>query len=100
MILMKKTFALVLALCLLLCGCGGKNADPSSAPGTTAAPSETELAPISTTAPNTEAPETQPPVTTEAVTAAPIVYTNPLTGEILDAPFTNRIFAVSINNLK
>lgn len=96
---MKKTIALVLALCLLLCGCGGKDADPTAAPGTTA-PSETEPASISTTAPNTEAPETQPPVTTEATTATPIVYTNPLTGEILDAPFTNRIFAVSINNLE
>ena len=101
MILMKKTFALVLALCLLLCGCGGKEADPTVAPeATVTAPVEQTTEPAATEAPATEAPETEPPVTTEAPTEAPIVYRNPLNGEIVDAPFTNRIFAVSINNLK
>ena len=96
---MKKTIALVLALCLLLCGCGGKDADPTVTPDTTAATAEQQQTPV-TDAPETEAPETEPPVTTEATTEAPVVYRNPLNGEIVDEPFTNRIFAVSINNLE
>jgi len=92
---MKKMIALVLALALLLCGCGGNssetqapetNAPTAGTTGTTAAPTEPEI---------TEVPET-----TAAPTEAPVVYRNPLTGEIVDEPFTNRIFAVSINNLE
>lgn len=86
---MKKIIALLLALSLcLLCGCGG-DAKQTEAP-------TTEAAPV-TDAP-TEAPATEAP--TEAPTEAVQVYTNPLTGEVLDAPFTNRLFAVTINNLE
>ena len=45
-------------------------------------------------------------ITTEATTEAtteptepPVLYRNPLTGEPLDEPFTNRLFAVSISNI-
>ena len=80
---MKKLIALILALAMCaLCGCGG-NAEETTVPATEAP----------TTTPATEAPET------EAPTEAAVVYTNPLTGETLDAPMENRIFAVSINNL-
>jgi len=98
---MKKMIALVLALSLLLCGCGGKEPDPTAAP-TTAVPTQATNAPQpGTEAPATEVPVTEPPVeTTEAPTEAPTVYRNPLNGEILDEPFTGRIFAVSINNLE
>ena len=82
---MKKMLALLLALSLLLCGCAGAETPP-----TTEAPAETVTEP---TAEPTEEPTVAP--TTEP---AP-VYTNPLTGEELDAPVDNRIFAVSINNL-
>lgn len=91
MYLMKKLIALILALCLcMLCGCGG-NASETEAP--------TTEAPASEAVPNTEAPATEEP--TEAPTEeTEVVYTNPLTGEVLDAPLENRIFAVTINNLE
>ena len=66
------------------------------------------------TIPTTEATEASTEPTTEATTEAtteptteatteptepPVIYRNPLTGEVVDAPFTNRIFAVSISNV-
>lgn len=83
---MKRLIALLLALCLLLCGCGG-------------APEETSVP--TTEAPTTEATTEAPTETTEApteTTAAPVVYRNPLTGEVLDAPYTGRPVTVTINN--
>lgn len=86
---MKRIFALMLALCLLLCACGAKPAEttapPTTVPETTAAPE--------TTAP----PETTVPPTTEA-TEPPPVDTNPLTGEALDAVIDSRPYAIMINN--
>ena len=76
---MKRMLALAL-LCALLCGCG-------------AAPAET-TAPETTAAPTTE-PTTEP---TTVPTEPPVVHRNPLNGEILDEPFTDRIVAVSITN--
>lgn len=98
---MKRTFALLLAAILLvLCGCGGEQPEPqpTATVPVTQSPtvSVTDPATEPTTEPVTE-PETQP--ATEAPTE-PKVYKNPLNGEILDAPFTNRIFAVCINNRK
>ena len=78
---MKRILALSLALVLLLCGCGA----------------EPEPTTIATTEPITEA-TTEP--TTVPTTEPPPVYTNPLTGEIIDEPIDTRIFAVSINNLQ
>ncbi len=83
---MKKLIALMLVLALMLCGCGGTKA-PEAAP--TQAP---ETVPETTAEPTTE-PTTVP-------TTEPIVYTNPLNGEVLDAPFTNRIFASTISNIR
>jgi len=83
---MKRLFSLMLILCLLLAGCGGQTAPETTAAPTTAAPT--------TAAPTTE-PTTEP---TTVPTEPPVVYTNPLTGETLDAPMENRIFAVTINN--
>lgn len=37
---------------------------------------------------------------TEATTEPAPVYTNPLTGEVVDEPVTRRVFSVSINNLR
>ena len=59
--------------------------------------------PPTTQAP-TEAPSTEPPTTTEAETEPPTtepapVYRNPLNGELLDAPYTGRIFISTISNV-
>lgn len=78
---MKRILALILALTLLLCGCGAK---PEPTTEATAEPA-TDVTTEPTTVPTTEPPP---------------VYTNPLTGEVIDEPIDTRIFAVSINNLK
>ena len=85
---MKRLIALMLMLTLLLCGCGAKGEPavteaPAAVPETTAAP---------TAEPTTE------PTTVPTPEPAP-VYVNPLNGEILDAPFTGRIFANTVSNL-
>lgn len=80
---MKKILTLLLALSLLLCGCGGQNVqtEPTTVPATEA----------------TAAPTTEP--TTVPTTEPEPVYYNPLTGEEVEQPLENRLFAVSINNL-
>lgn len=83
---MKKIIALTLAL-MLLCGCSANGA----APETTAAPTVEQ-----TQAPTTE-PATEP---TTVPTTEPEVYRNPLNGEVLDAPFTERIFANTVSNMQ
>lgn len=85
---MKRIIALMLTLTLLLCGCGAKGEPavtevPAAVPETTAAP--------------TAEPTTEP--TTVPTTEPAPVYVNPLNGEILDAPFTGRIFANTVSNL-
>ena len=50
-----------------------------------------------TTEPPTEAPTTEPP--TEPPTEPAPVYRNPLNGEILDEPYTGRIFISTISNV-
>lgn len=88
---MKRIVALILALSLVLCGCGGGTAEttvPTTVPETTEAP---------TTVPETTVPPetTLPPETTEP---AP-VDTNPLTGEPLEEVSNLRPTAIMINNL-
>ena len=85
---MKRLIALMLMLTLLLCGCGAK-----SEPAVTEAPA---AVPETTAAPTAE-PTTEP--TTVPTTEPAPVYVNPLNGEILDAPFTGRIFANTVSNL-
>lgn len=85
---MKRLIALMLMLTLLLCGCGAKRE-----PAVTEAPA---AVPETTAAPTAE-PITEP--TTVPTTEPAPVYVNPLNGEILDAPFTGRIFANTVSNL-
>lgn len=82
---MKRFLAFTLVLVLLLSGCGSQSEPAAS---TDAAVETTEAAVVETTAPATEPP-----------TEAPVVYRNPLNGEILDEPFTGRIFANTISNI-
>ena len=84
---MKKAIAFLLALTLLLCGCGAKS-EPTEAP--TTVPSTTEAP---TTEPTVE--ETEPPTTEPAP-----VYRNPLNGAVLEEPYTGRIFAVTVSNIR
>ncbi len=88
---MKRFFALSLVLALLLSGCGAGEEAPSvlEAPALNGAVTSND--PETATEVPTEAPTTVP--TTEAE-----VYFNPMTGEILDAPFDGRVYAVSICN--
>lgn len=89
---MKRFLALALALTLMLtlAACGGQEPEE-----TTAAPVTTQTP---TTAPTTE-PETEPP-TTVVETESPVLYRNPLNGEPVEAPYTARPVAVTINNIK
>lgn len=85
---MKRLFALLLAVMMILCACGGNE------PAQTTGPVEQTTA--SATEGTTEAPTTEVPETT---TPAGLLY-NPLTGEPLDAPYTGTPTAVVINNIK
>lgn len=89
---MKRFFALILALSLLLCACGSKPAE------TTAPPTTVPVTTEPTTVPTTVPPETTVPPTAEP-TEPPPVDTNPLTGEALDEVTDLRPTAVMINNL-
>lgn len=93
---MKRLFALLLALSMLmLCGCGDGSNDESS---TTTAPEQTQettLAPSESTPDTTAASED---TTEDTTTAEPLVYRNPLNGQVLDEPYTGRVFAYSISN--
>lgn len=93
---MKKIIALLLALSLLLCGCGSKAPDPQ--PETTSAPEASSEATTEVTAGETTEATTEP--ATEPTTEPEPVYCNPLTGETLEEPWTKRVFGVSIGNSK
>ncbi len=123
---MKRIVALLMIVCLcILCGCVSTPVENPSTAGTTqstegstgsqnqssqSTAATTEPAPTTQapTAPSTEptAP-TEPEATTPPGFQDPVYgpsdskpYENPLTGEGLAEPYTGRVFAVSINNLK
>ena len=79
---MKKRIALILALALMLCGCSAKP-EPTTQPTVA-----TTVATEPTTEPTT-VPTTEPPV-----------YIHPLNGSELSEPFTGRIFANTISNVR
>lgn len=78
---MKRIVTLLIALCLLLCACGGAETEPTT-DATTESTAETTVE------------------TTTEVTDPPILYRHPLNGTPLEAPFIGRPTAVVINNLK
>ena len=75
---MKRTVTLLIIVCLLLCACGSKTEAPT-----------TEVTTEATTV-----------ATTEATEPVPSVCRHPLTGQVLETPYTGRPTAVVINNLK
>ena len=83
---MKRIFALMLALMMLLSGCGGKTETPK----------------VEATQPAATVPETTEEPTTEPTTepTEPPVYRNPLNGQIIDEPYTDRLFACTISNMQ
>ena len=91
---MKRLLALILAMIMLLCGCGAKEAPSVQAPAKDAASVQT-TAPAETTEETTE-PITEP--TTEPT--EPEIFRNPMNGQIVDEPFTGRIHANIISNMR
>lgn len=85
---MKKLIALTLALCLVLCGCGGGDSE------------ETTAVPTETTEVTVEPTEEYIPVTEAPVEEGIPENVNPLTGEELEEESNARPFAVMINNHK
>lgn len=94
---MKRMTALVLALCLLLAGCGAKS---ETAQVTQEPVSLDDL--IEANGRTPEHGEKPAAETTEETTlpTEPEVYYNPLNGEILDEPFTDRLYASTISNMQ
>ena len=92
---MKRLFALLMAACLLLCGCGTQEPDPTELP-----PPSTEDKPIvqvPTTKP-TEPPTTAATDPTEPPETQPQGFPNPLTGVYGEEEVVNRPYAVVFNN--
>lgn len=90
---MKKVFALMLVLGIVLCGCTAKPAEttaPATVPTEATVPTIQEPSEVPTTVP-TEAPTTAP--------TEPSVIANPLSGQVLESAMTSRNFAVVINNV-
>lgn len=79
---MKRIFAMLLCLCLLLCGCNKAEPVPTTEP---------------TTEPTT-APTTEP--TTAPTTEPPVLYRNPINGQPLEAPYKGRIVTAVLGNTK
>lgn len=88
---MKRIFVLLLALCLVLCGC--KKTEPAGTTAATQAPKPTQPSvPVTeATQPATEATQAPKPV---------VLYRHPLTGEPVEAPWSGQVTAVVVNNLK
>ena len=91
---MKRMLSWILVLTLLLSGCAGKETNAQESPNNPESPAAQETL-TETTAAGAEE-------TTEATTAPtePQIYRNPLNGEILDAPFTGRVYASTISNMQ
>lgn len=92
---MKRLFALLLVLTLLLCACGTEPADvPSTEPSTDTPTQNTQV-------PTQEDPSEDPTEeSTEPVTEPQLLYQNPLNGEAIAEPYTGRPVAVVINNIQ
>lgn len=96
---MKRSLCLLLVLSLLLCGCGGKMEYVADNAVNTAPGAADE--PLGGTPGRIDVEETVAETTEETtVPTEPEIFRNPLNGEILDAPFTGRVFANTVSNLQ
>lgn len=89
---MKRIFVLMLAFCLILCGCGSGSGEETAETTTLATTAATQPPATAATEPTEE--------TTEATTGVtePISYYSLLSGEPLEQKDTRRPFAIMINN--
>ena len=93
---MKRMIAWLLVLTLLLSGCAGKQTYVDDNVANTAPEAAVqETVPGESTQETVEETQEETTVPTE-----PEVFRNPLNGEVLDAPFTSRIFANTVSNLQ
>lgn len=91
---MKRLITMLLVLSMLLCGCGGK--EPASAEDTV--PVQTAATVLTEALEETAAPTEETTVPT--VPTEPEIFRNPLNGEILEEPFTGRVYANTVSNLQ
>ena len=96
---MKRIIAWTLVLALLLCGCAGKDAYVEDSAVNTAPDAVEET--LGGTPDSAEVEETVEE-TTEMTTAPtePQIFRNPLNGEIIDEPFTGRVYASTVSNMQ
>ena len=101
----KQLTTLVIVLAVIMVACIGLGAflilrdnQPQQPQPTAATKAPAAEAPttVPTAAPITE-PTTEP--TTAPTTEPPVIYTNPLTGEVVDAPIETRVFTCTISNV-
>lgn len=99
---MKRTLSLLLAvLLILLCGCAETPAPTDASQNTAASvssdpqPTQTDPEPTQT---DPEPTQTDPIPTDPEPTDPEILYYNPLTGESMESPMTDRPFAIMLNN--
>lgn len=94
---MKRMILPVLALCMLLCACGGPADTTLPSTDSTSTTASSDAATTSTTKPAQEG--TAAP-SDETTAPADALYRSPLTGEALNALWTGNATAVVINNLE
>ena len=88
-----------MVLALLLCGCSGAKEEAKQEQQEQLAAAEAAEAAEEMEQPQETVVETEP-VEETTVPTEPEIYRNPLNGEILDEPFTGRVFASTISNLQ
>jgi len=95
---MKRMLAWLLVLTLLLSGCAGNNKTYVEDDVTNTAPGAADE-PLGGTPGRIDVEETTEPTEATTVPTEPVVYRNPLNGEILDEPFTGRVYGSTISNM-
>ncbi len=98
---MRRLLPLLLVLILLLCACASPAESPTTSTSTPATTTGTPPATSTSGEPAGTTATTPPPTSevTQPSTPAPVLYRNPLSGEPLDAPLTQRPMAVMLNNV-
>ena len=93
---MKRLMIWMLLAALLLSGCAAGKTYTPDAVANTAAGTQATIVPEESAAVETTEPTTEP----TTVPTEPEIFRNPLNGEILEEPFTGRIFANTVSNMQ